>query len=124
MTAFCQVDEYDTKTNKTRQGRAFMRYLFATETGELFMLAFHMDALNQILEFDLHNGGMIDPQAVDQLMTIEFLASKLTFCSSLVYLDNSFVFYSSREGDSFILKIWAERQEKPDQPYITIEQRF
>ena len=101
-----------------------MRYLFATETGELFMLAFHIDALNQILEYDLHSGIMLDPQVVDQLISIEFLASKLTFCSSLVYLDNSFVFYSSREGDSFILKIWAERQEKQDQPYITIEQRF
>ena len=89
-----------------------MRYLFATETGELFMLAFQLDALNNVLDHDLHSDGMIDSQIVDQLMSIEFLASKLTFCSSLVYLNNSFVFYSSREGDSFILKIWAERQEK------------
>ena len=40
VTAFCQVDEYDTKTRKTRDGGSIMRYLFATETGELFMLAF------------------------------------------------------------------------------------
>ena len=88
------------------------------------MLAFHLDALNQVLDHDISSSGNIDSQVADQLISIEFLASKLTFCSSLVYLNNSFVFYSSREGDSFILKIWAERQENQDQPYITIEQRF
>ena len=86
-----------------------MRYIFATETGELFMLAFHLDALNRVLDHEFGSSGAIDSQLVDQLISIEFLASKLTFCSSLVYLNNSFVFYSSREGDSFILKIWAER---------------
>lgn len=55
---------------------------------------------------------MLDPS--DSLITIEFLASKLTFCSSLVYLDDSLVFYSSREGDSFILKICAEHQGNQD----------
>ena len=86
-----------------------MRYLFATETGELFMLAFDIDSLNQVLDHDIQSGKPLDSMIVDQLMTIEFLASKLTLCSSLVYLDNSFVFYGSREGDSFVLKIWAER---------------
>ena len=38
-----------------------MRYLFATETGELFMLAFHMDALNQIIDHDIHSAGAVDP---------------------------------------------------------------
>ena len=86
-----------------------MRYLFATETGELFMLAFHIDSLSVVLDHDIQSGKPLDSVLVDQLMTIEFLASKLTLSSSLVYLDNSFVFYGSREGDSFILKIWAER---------------
>ena len=40
VTAFCAIDEYNAKTHRTKQGSNFMRYLFATETGELFMLAF------------------------------------------------------------------------------------
>ena len=40
VTAFCSIDEYSVKTRRTKQGSNFMRYLFATETGELFMLAF------------------------------------------------------------------------------------
>ena len=34
-----------------------MRYLFATETGELFMLAFQIDALNQVLDHDISTGN-------------------------------------------------------------------
>ena len=60
----------------------------------------------------------------DSLINIEFLASKLTFCSSLVYLDDSLVFYSSKEGDSYILKVCADHQGNQDQPYVSIEQRF
>ena len=68
----------------------------------------HTEMLNEVL-----NGtGLIDP--TDSLINIEFLASKLTFCSSLVYLDDSLVFYSSKEGDSFILKICAEHQGDQD----------
>lgn len=40
VTAFCSIDEYSASTGRTKQGSGFMRYLFATETGELFMLAF------------------------------------------------------------------------------------
>jgi len=57
-------------------------------------------------------------------MTTEFLASKLSDCSSLVYIDNSYVFYSSSYGDSYVLKIWADHQGNRDQPYISIEQTF
>ena len=74
VTAFCKVDEYDLKTRMTKEGSSFMRYLLATETGELFMLAFHLDALNHVLDHELNSGGNIDSQIVDQLMTIEFLA--------------------------------------------------
>ena len=76
--------------------------------------------MNEILNGE--NGGLID--ANDALIKIEFLASKLTFCSSLVYLDDSLLFYSSKEGDSFILKICAEHQGDQDQPFVSIEQRF
>ena len=74
MTAFSKVDEYDLKTRTTKEGSSFMRYLFATETGELFMLAFHLDALNHLLDHEVNSGANIDSQVADQLMTIEFLA--------------------------------------------------
>ena len=85
------------------------------------MLAFNMNALSSIID---PRGKSIDQRVIEKLMTIEFLASKLTFCSSLVYLDNSLVFYSSKEGDSFILRICPEHQGSKEQPYIQIEQRF
>ena len=81
------------------------------------MLAIQVEILNEIL-----SGNALVP--TDALINIEFLASKLTFCSSLVYLDDSLVFYSSKEGDSFILRICAEHQGNQDQPYITVQQRF
>ena len=81
----------------------FVRFLFATEAGELFMLAIHTELLREVL-----TGSTLDKG--ESLINIEFLASKLTFCSSLVYLDDSLVFYSSKEGDSYVLKICAEHQ--------------
>lgn len=65
------------------------------------MLAIHTELLREVL-----TGSTLD--IGESLINIEFLASKLTFCSSLVYLDDSLVFYSSKEGDSFVLKICAE----------------
>ncbi len=67
-----------------------MRYLFSTEGGELFMLAFHLDQ---------------DPS---QSMVVEYLAGDLSSASSLTYLDNSFVFYASQHSDSYILKVTPE----------------
>lgn len=117
VTAFCQVDDFDVEKGKTESDSPFVRYLFATEAGELFMLAMQVDLLNAVLAGQsLHSS--------ETLINIEFLASKLTFCSSLVYLDDSLVFYSSKEGDSYILKVCADHQENPDQPFISIEQRF
>ena len=75
------------------------------------MLAFNMEALNIILN---SKDRSIDSRIVDKLMTVEFLATKLTYCSSLVYLDNSYMFYSSKEGDSFMLRICPEHQGNSD----------
>jgi hypothetical protein len=108
VTAFCSIDEYSSKTRRTKQGSSFMRYLFATETGELFMLAFQLELLETVLDYDPTKKGILDGDIESGFLNVEFLASKLSFCSSLVYLDNSYVFYGSREGDSFILKIWAQ----------------
>ena len=103
VTAFCQVDEFDNEKGATKTGVPFIRFLFATEAGELFMLAIQTEILKEVLA-----GSSLD--LGESLINIEFLASKLTFCSSLVYLDDSLIFYSSKEGDSFVLKICAEHQ--------------
>lgn len=74
------------------------------------MLAMNCETLSAIIKGD-QRGGM---DLGDSLISVEFLAAKLTFCSSLVYLDDSLIFYSSKEGDSFILKICAEHQGNQD----------
>ena len=40
VTAFAQIDEYDTKTGRTESGSTFMRYMFASEAGDLYLLGF------------------------------------------------------------------------------------
>lgn len=45
ITGFCQIDEYDPATKKTKDGNQFMRYLFGTESGELYMLGFYLESL-------------------------------------------------------------------------------
>lgn len=47
VTAVCQVDHFDHTTGKTKDGQTFMRYLLATEAGELFMLAFELELLGR-----------------------------------------------------------------------------
>ena len=42
-----------------------MRYLFATETGELFMLAFDIESLNEVLDHDIQSGKPLDSMIVD-----------------------------------------------------------
>lgn len=57
-------------------------------------------------------------------MALEFLGSKLSDCSSLVYLGNSEVFYSSRNGDSYKLRLHSDHTGVQDQPHITIIETF
>lgn len=59
-------------------------------------------------------------------MQVSFMARNLSFCNSLVYLDNSVVFYGSKEGDSFLLKLQSETtsENDPDMPYASLIQRF
>jgi len=52
ITAFCQVDEYDELKGKTATDSPFVRFLFATEAGELFMLAMHCETLGAVLKGD------------------------------------------------------------------------
>ena len=52
VSAFCQVDDFDGAKLKTATGSPFVRFLFATEAGELFMLAMHCSALRSVLAGD------------------------------------------------------------------------
>jgi hypothetical protein len=54
------------------------------------MLAFQLDLL-----------GKAD---LDQrFLVLEFLASELSTAASITYLDNSYVFYGSKNSDSYII---------------------
>lgn len=68
VTGFCALDSFDPLTKKTKEGLNLMRYLFATESGDLYMLAFCLDFLHLIT-----NIGISNIQEANQFMTIEFL---------------------------------------------------
>ena len=88
-----------------------MRYLLATEAGELFMMAFQLDLL-----------GKVD---LDQrFMVLEFLASELSSASSITYLDNSYVFYASQNSDSYILQVTSALQPDLKKPFCKVIQTF
>lgn len=111
VTAVCQVDQYDTVTGKTKEGHTFLRYLLATEAGELFMLAFQLDLLNI-------------PEQENRAIVLEFLGSELSSASSLTYLDNNYVFYASANSDSHILEITEELQQDLKRPFCRKIQTF
>jgi len=72
----------------------------ATECGDLYMLAFDLRSVNlisSIIEVNQYDAG--------KFLIIEYLGGKLSECHSLAYLSNGYVFYGSRLGDSYILKI-------------------
>ena len=44
----------------------------------------------------------------DKFLQIEYLGSKLSKCTGLAYLSDGFVYYGSKFGDSFLLKLEQE----------------
>jgi Mono-functional DNA-alkylating methyl methanesulfonate N-term len=93
-----------------------LRYLFATEAGELYILFIDLNMLG-------HDGGdvnLVKGTHFEQskFINIEFLGGNLTNSSSLQYLDEGYLFYGSRDGESFLLKMQAGNQKNRDQPYI------
>lgn len=105
------MDKYDPETQRTSEGKTFLRYLIATEGGELFMLAFLLDYL-----------GMPDHE--QKALVLEFLASELSAASSITYLDNNFCFYASQKSDSYILKITSDLQPDMKKPFCKVIQTF
>ena len=90
-----------------------MRYMFATNEGELYMLAFALSNVGIV-----QGSAPVSPQEANSFVIIEFMSSKLTPCSSLVYLDDGYVYYGSKLGNSFIIKLQTEHQGNKDMPYI------
>lgn len=48
VIAICNIDSYDPETKLTKEGAALMRYLFATDQGELYMMGFNLELLHLI----------------------------------------------------------------------------
>ena len=67
----------------------------ATEAGELFMVAFHLDLLG------------IEGQE-NKALVLEFLASELSSASSLTYLANNYLYYASANSDTHILQVTTD----------------
>jgi hypothetical protein len=50
FSAIMQHDEYCPSTMLTREGKDFLRFLAATEAGELYMIAFHLQVLKELTQ--------------------------------------------------------------------------
>jgi hypothetical protein len=48
VSAITKVDEYDTVSGYTTEGKDFLRYLMGTEAGEVYMVAFHLQVLREL----------------------------------------------------------------------------
>jgi hypothetical protein len=48
INSICPMDEFDSTKNRTKEGTHLMRYLFGTECGDLYMLAFDLRILNMM----------------------------------------------------------------------------
>jgi hypothetical protein len=48
VSAITPIDEFDPSNKKTKEGFMLMRYLLATECGELYMLAFDLKNIHLI----------------------------------------------------------------------------
>jgi hypothetical protein len=98
IVTICNIDKYNSETRLTEEGNNIMRYLFATENGELYMLAFYLDHLHLVAGISNVNV----PEA-NAFMIIEYLGSKLSCPSQVEYLDNGYVYYGSNLGDSMLI---------------------
>ncbi len=59
-----------------------------------------------------------------KFMILEYLGGHLSICSSIASLGSGYLYYGSRYGDSYILKLQEENTGDKDRPYFTIERNF
>eukprot|EP00347_Sterkiella_histriomuscorum_P011081 403373826 len=119
VTSITAIDQYDPLTKRTKQGLQLMRYLFATECGDLYLLAFNLEYLHLVTSI-----GNINPHEATSFMMIEFLAQKLPSCTTLNYLDNGLFFYGSKLADSLTALLETENTGHKDYLYISIRKRY
>ena len=84
--------------------------LIGTEQGELYMVAFNLEKIWQLLYGTQKLSAVQEESAMNeesQIMIIEFLGARLSSCSDLMYLggSDSRLYYSSTAGDSYVLSI-------------------
>lgn len=78
IKAVCNIDIYNPTTKLTEEGNNLMRYLIATDHGELYMVGFYLEYLHLI------NGvAAVNQAEANAFVVIEFLGSKLSSCSTL-----------------------------------------
>lgn len=119
VKAIIAIDEFDPYTNLTKEGKPFFRYLFGTRSGELYLIHFDLALLPAQL-----NDQKVQPFNANKFMNVEYLGGRLSNCSSLAYVDNGYIYYGSRDGDSYLLKLESEITRVKDQPYFSIVRTY
>lgn len=122
VKAFCNIDIYNRETQLTTEGVNLMRYLFGTNEGEVYLVVFYLD--KQFLVNSLEQIIKQDANQASQFMVIEFMASKLSPCSTISYVDDGHFYYGSLKGDSYLIKLMTENSGSEDRPYIQIVKTF
>jgi len=125
VSALTRVDQYDPKTGMTTEGKDFLRYLAGTEGGEVYMIAFHLQVIKELTKGPNRKlAEVTDSSKLASILCVEFLGGRLSSCSSLEYLGASgYVYYASNSGDSYILRIEADKQpDRVDNPLHDIIQ--
>ena len=123
VSSIVQVDPVDSKTfNQTATpAKGMLRFLIGTEQGEIYMIAFNLERIWQLLVGEKTLAD-VQQEAVEsetaQVMVVEFMGARLSSCSSLLYLGgvDNYLFYSSTAGDSYILSIQSESVDEKDMP--------
>lgn len=100
ITGISPLDKFNKETGLTEEGNNIMRYIFGSNTGELYLLVFNLNELHLMDSISL-----INPIDASRFMILEFMACKLPDCSSLVYIDNGLFFYGSRRGESSLISL-------------------
>jgi Mono-functional DNA-alkylating methyl methanesulfonate N-term len=122
VAAICQIDDYEPVLGKTPDGLSILRYIFGTDAGELYIIAFNLKQLNLMSQ----PGGNHQSFESNQFMTVEYLGSRLSPCSAIAYLDGGYLYYGSEQGDSFLIKLNAgdEKVVEKDRPYFTVVRTY
>jgi hypothetical protein len=76
------------------------------------MIAFNLNVIRDLTRGNKKLYEVRDTSKLTQILSIEFLGGRLSSCSSIQYLNGlgGHVYFSSRCGDSYILRIESEKQ--------------